>query len=164
MQSMSIRYTILGAGEEALLFPDGWIAVARLNPYRVDWYAPDTGSVQGSPLPFERIAVTDREKAAYRDRVGGSAASAPEAAWAATVPPFLIAPLFALDDGTLLIERVPSADRPDNRYDVIDRQGRLVGRLSLPSGQRIGGVGKGAFYVITTRDDGIQHVSRHPRL
>jgi hypothetical protein len=58
--------------------------------------------------------------------------------------------------------RTPSADRPGNRYDIVDRAGRLAGQLLLPSSERIIGTGKGAVYVLAIDTDGLQRVRRHP--
>ena len=37
--------------ESALLFPDGWIAVARQRPYRIDWRSPDGKWTSGAHCP-----------------------------------------------------------------------------------------------------------------
>jgi hypothetical protein len=52
------------AQEVAHLFPDGWVAIARLNPYRVDWRSPDGRWIFGSPLPVSIVNVDEREKRA----------------------------------------------------------------------------------------------------
>jgi len=67
-RSLEIWPLQLDATEVALLFPDGWLAVARLNPYRVDWRSPSGAWTLGEPLPFRAIRVDDREKEAYAVR------------------------------------------------------------------------------------------------
>jgi hypothetical protein len=163
--SFSIRFTILGAGEEAILFPDGWVAVVRLHPYRMDWRRPNGIWTRGAPLPFAEIRVDDREKKAYRERqvalLGRDVVPA-DATWAATIPPFQINALVALHDGRVLVQRTPSADHSGNRYDVIDRSGTLQGHLALPPNERIMAAGENGIYVIVTGTDGLQQLRRHP--
>jgi len=62
----------LATGEEAALFADGWFAVARLEPYRVDWIAPDGRVTRGRPLPVTTIKATGAEKEAYFARQAAS--------------------------------------------------------------------------------------------
>jgi hypothetical protein len=156
----------LTTGEEAMLFPDGWLAVARLEPYRVDWRAPNGRWVRGSALPFTVVALNAREKEAYADRVERSSGTRPtmtaDTPWPATMPPFLSRPLLDTPEGNLVVLRTQSADHPENRYDVVDRSGRLVRGMTLPGNQRLVGVGWRGAYVAETDDDGIQRLRRHP--
>ena len=68
----------LAVEEQARLFPDGWVAVAWLDPYRVDWRRPDGRWIRGAPLPFEHVPV-DAHPAARRARAASTPrrASAP---------------------------------------------------------------------------------------
>jgi hypothetical protein len=156
----------LTTGEETMLFPDGWLAVARLEPYRVDWRAPNGRWVRGSALPFTVVALNAREKEAYADRVERSSGTRPtmtaDTPWPATMPPFLSRPLLDTPEGNLVVLRTQSADHPENRYDVVDRSGRLVRGMTLPGNQRLVGVGWRGAYVAETDDDGIQRLRRHP--
>lgn len=64
---MPIQYHLsqpLAPEEQALLFKDGWIAIAYASPYRVDWRAPDGRMIRGTPLPFDAVPVDDRQKEA----------------------------------------------------------------------------------------------------
>lgn len=156
----------LTTGEEVLLFPDGWLAVARLEPYRVEWRAPNGRWVRGPALPFVEVALSAREKEAYADRVERSSGTRPPMAidtpWPATMPPFLSRPLLHAPEGNLVVLRTQSADHPENRYDVVDRNGRLVRGVTLPANQRLVGLGRRGAYVAETDDDGIQRLHRHP--
>jgi hypothetical protein len=166
-ERLSFTYTLLGAGEEALLFRDGWLAIARLNPYRIDWRAPAGPWTNGVPLPFSETPVNAREMEAYRTRQSG-VSSRPsmtrrDPLWAKTVAPFERHPLLPLPDGNLLVRRTPTADRPENRYDIVDRDGRLVSQLMLPPDSRIVGVGRHGVYVVTAREDeNSEYLRRHP--
>jgi len=60
------------------LFPDGWIAIARLDPYLVEWRTPDGRTVRGTPLPSARVKVDDAEKRAYMAAIAVANSKAPE--------------------------------------------------------------------------------------
>jgi hypothetical protein len=153
-------------GEESLLFPDGWLAVARLDPYRVDWRTPEGRWIPGAPLPFAERPLDARERQAYLARrtalVGRPVAAPADEAWPAAIPPFQPLPLVAALDGSLLVLRTPTADHPGNRYDRIDRLGRLSGWLELSAAERLVAIGVRGAYVVSTDEDGIQRLQRHP--
>jgi hypothetical protein len=161
----------------ALLFPDGWVAVAGSDPYRVDWRSPEGQWTRGTPIPVARTAMDDREKCAFLARRSGGAANAPcdpsPYAWPSDLPPYLplvpqgmAAPasstLFAVSDGRLLIRRISSASSSATEYDLIDRRGVLVGTLTLPPNEAVVGFGKRAVYVVATDDVDLQTLRRHP--
>lgn len=173
----SIANNPLAAQDLALLFPDAWLAVVYHEPYRVDWRSPDGSWVRGSPLPFERTPLTRSERcAALQRRFGVLPQSCDHASvpnWPDVVPAFLpitkptmSAPasptLFAAPDGRLVIRRTPLASSPSNRYDVIDRFGTLPMVLVLPANEAIIGFGAGSIYVITTDQNDLQWIRRHP--
>jgi hypothetical protein len=161
-----LTYPPFSVGEESLLFPDGWLAVARLDPYRVDWRTPGGRWISGAPLPFTGRLVDARERKAYLARrastSGRAAAVPPDDSWPATIPPFQPFPLIAVPDGSLLILRTPTADHPGHQYDRIDRRGRLIARVELPATERLVAIGARGAYVLATDDDGIQRLQRHP--
>ena len=162
----------LASEDQALLFQDGWIAVARTEPYRVDWRTAEGRWYRGSPLPFQPVKVDDREKCAATERFlgrQGPCASAGLPGWPAVVPPFLpptiqglLPSLLAMPDGRLAIARTPTTRSRSYQYDLIDRSGRLVGVLDLEKNERLIGFGVRSVYVIVTDDDGLQTIRRHP--
>lgn len=155
----------LAVGEEATIFPDGWIAVARLDPYRVDWRAPDGSWALGSPLPFVKVRVDSRERRAHLTRMEpilGRPLNVGAEKWMEVLPPFQPTPLLPLPDGRVLVLRTPTARNPGNRYDIVNRRGRLEDRVELPEAQRLVGVGARGAYVVVTDEDGIQRLRRHP--
>jgi hypothetical protein len=130
-------------GEQAAVFDDGWIAIARLRPYRVDWIDPAGRMRFGKPLPHPADDST---------------------------PPFTS--LFeTLNDltpalkhgpaGELVIRRYPSPSEPVQRYDVVDRTGELVAQIILPPRETLLGVGKAHLYTAKTGDDGKQRLRRY---
>lgn len=150
----------LTAHEIPVLAPDGWVAVARLDPYRVDWRSPAGEWTHGTPLPVRTVRMTDRERRAFIERNRWAAGATD---WPETLPPFAEwTELLASPDGLVLIRRIPSADQPETRYDMVDRRGALRGQLVLPPNQQLHGFGAQSVYVVTTDDDGIQRLTRHP--
>jgi hypothetical protein len=73
-RAVGSRSTIvpLTVGEECLLFRDGWLAVARLDPYRIDWRSPDGRWILGKSMPLPVARITEGDKRAFRDRVAPS--------------------------------------------------------------------------------------------
>jgi hypothetical protein len=165
-----IRFStpVLAVEETPHLFPDGWLAVARLNPYRIDWRRPDGTWVQGSPLPFREIPLDERERQIHRQRRSllGQPVPSERAEWAVVIPPFPSSQpfpaLIPLPNGNLLVTRNPPANELLNRYDVVNRAGRLVAELYLEANRRVVSVGSRGVYVVSVSDDGIESISRHP--
>ena len=157
---------LLSVGEETLIFPDGWIAVARLEPYRIEWRTPDGKWIRAAPIEPAEPRMNEREKQAHLDRrsraTGKPAVRPPDDSWPATIPPFQPRPMIPLPDGRVLILRTPTADVSGNRYEVVDRAGRRLAIVALPETERILAVGTRGAYVVTTDEDGIQRIRRHP--
>ncbi len=158
--------------EQAVLFADGWLAVARLEPFRVDWRAPDGTWTRGAPLPVPQIRVDARERAAFLERnasayaqptMPGLPASQPPSAsdFPATVPPFPMGAVTQGPAGRLLIRRHRSADVGPSHYLVIDRQGALLGEIILPVSETIVGASERTVYVAAKDEDDIQRLRRH---
>lgn len=150
----------LNVRDAPALLPDGWVAIARLDPYRVDWRSPDGRWARGAPLPFRAIRMTDAERKAYSARNSWSRNATD---WPEVLPPFdTPTSLFATPEGMLAVRRLPSVGQPETRYDIVDRTGAFKGQLVLPPNQHILGFGAGSVYVVETDDDGIQRLRRHP--
>jgi hypothetical protein len=156
----------LTASEQATLFPDGWIAIARLNPFRVDWRAPDGRWRIGQPLPFRKVPISNNEKSAYVVSIERSTGRKvdPEQIpnWPDHVDPFGEDALLISPDGRLIIARSITARSPQPVYDVVDRDGRLSQVLVLGNGERIIGIGARSVYVVATDRDGVGRLRRHP--
>jgi hypothetical protein len=159
-RAVSVRRIPLQAWETPLLFFDGWVAIARIEPYRVDWRAPDGRWTLGRPLSVRSIRITDAEKAAYIKRNSWSRNATD---WPAELPPFENpVKLLASPDGRVLVKRLPTLAEPGTRYDVIDRAGNRVTQIVLPANEHILGFGAKSVYIVATDDDGIQRLRRHP--
>lgn len=160
-------YSRLAAEEQAFLFPDGWIALALRDPYRVDWIAPGGRRIPGPPLPYEAVPVDERQKQAVMDRswtgaLRGVFRSSEMPGWPANLPPFQANALIPMPDGSVLVERTLDATKDERFYDRVDRAGRLVERWAVGSRERIVGFGRNSVYTVLQTDDELEVLRRHP--
>lgn len=155
--------------EDGVLFPDGAIAVVRLDPYRVDWLSADGVWTRGAPLPFERIRVTRRVRCAVQERFLGFDCRAVDLeGWPQVVPPLVpasrsgspVPTVLPADEGRLAILRTPEVE-PERRVDIVDRRGSLACVLELPAGVELLGFGPSVVYVLSTNSLGLQEVREH---
>jgi hypothetical protein len=146
--------------ETARLFTDGWTAIVRVDPYRVDWRAPDGRWTLGRPIPVRAVKLNSAEKANYlKGRPGLRNATD----WPTDVPPFEDpSTIIAAPEGMLLVKRLPTLVEPGTRYDVINRAGNRRTQIVLSANEHILGFGTNSVYVVATDDDGIQRLRRHP--
>jgi hypothetical protein len=154
---------LFSVAEQSMLFPDGWIAIVRSEPYRVDWRSPEGRVTLGPDLGWKAVKVDGREKAAYTARVSrrvGSRVSHDDP-WAATIPPIRPNPLMPAPDGSVLVLRSQWSGMETNRYDIVDRRGRLIGFLTIGDNERVVGFGRGAIYVAVVDEDGIERLRKH---
>lgn len=174
ISSSSFRSLRLRVGEQFIMHPDGWIALVRINPFRVDWRSPDGRWTLGAPLPVPVIRMTEKEKAASRARTAASRAANPSSTpvppqlrtpddeWPDVMPPYLQNEITFSPDGDIIIRRQPSADHPGNAYYVVDRRGRLLGIIDMKENERIIGAGARSLYVVETDADDLKFIRRHP--
>lgn len=153
----------LQVDEQAVLCPDGWIALARAGPYRIDWRSPAGEVVPGTPVRERAVRVTAREKRAAMARHSHLKTISPDALehWPRVMPPFTRDALVCAPDGHLLVHRMPTADDAANRYDVINRQGARVARIELPGGQRLVGAGRHVVYAVARDTLGVERLLRY---
>lgn len=156
--------------EVAKLFYDGWLAVVRLEPLRVDWRSPDGQWTRGKPFPVRPEPVDANERKAIEARRAEARAEAkkyglPEpanVAYPTTLPVMASGAPRASSDGRLLIRRTASAARPAVRYLVINRAGTIDGEITLAAKEDIVGFGARTVYVAFKDADDIQRLRRHP--
>ena len=174
-----IRLTV---GEPWIVHPDGYLAVVRINPFRVDWRSPDGRWTRGAPLPIPAIRMTQREKDASLARTAASQAASrgrgpappplpkdlqkalqtPDDEWPDVVPPYVEGGMYFTPNGDVLIRRQPSADNPGMAFYAVDRAGKLLGVLELRANETIGGFGAKSIYIIETDADDLKFIRRHP--
>jgi hypothetical protein len=174
ISSSTSRALRLRVGEQYIMHPDGWIAVVRINPFRVDWRSPEGRWTLGTPLPVPVIRMTEKEKAASRSRTAASRAANPSSTplppqlqtpddeWPDVMPPYIQGELTFSPDGDVIFRRQPSADHPGTAYYVVDRRGRLLGVLDLKDNERIIGWGAKSLYIVETDTDDLKYIRRHP--
>ena len=151
--------------EQADLALDGWTAVLRGAPYRVDWRSPDGRWTFGAPIPVPAIKVDAREKQVVMTRraFGGTVIPSESAMiWSETVPAFTTGTALLSPDGKVLVRRTLSADFPDVRYDVISRRGQFERQVTMGPHEQIIGFGAKSVYVAVTGKDSTQVIQRHP--
>ncbi len=170
------RFVIgIQAPDQAIAFPDGWVAVARVDPHRVDWCPPAGRCVPGREIPAPRVNLSERERRYYLEvaaRTHGSPPTTDVAAttgWPPFLPAFVVPPgsidgsaLHAMPDGRLMIARQPTSGSPFVRHDIVSRAGRVEGWLRLPVGEQVVGFGVASIYILITDAEGGQRVRRHP--
>ena len=164
--SVSITMNPLSTGEGSALFSDGWIAIVRVDPYRVDWIGPSGQRIRGEPLPFDRVALDEREQRAFLQREAvrtgrppRDLASLPE--WPAYVRAHT-GPLLTAPDGNLWIRRQESTANLNPPYDVVSRRGELAARVAVEKDVNVVGFGTGVVYTTMTDENGIQKLQRRP--
>ena len=143
--------------EAATLFMDGWVAIVRLDPYRVEWRSPAGTWIKGPPLPARPVKVDAREIAAFRDRGGSTSMPMGD-----VIPPLGYQLPLPAPGGILAIRRMPWSGAPNTDYDFVDRRGQLVATLNLPAREKIVGFGRNSVYIVATDDDDVQHLRKHP--
>lgn len=174
VQSSSARALRLRVGEQHIMHQDGWIAVIRINPFRVDWRSPEGRWTLGAPLPVAVIRMSQKEKDASLARTAASRAAnpsptpippqlvTPDDDWPEVMPPYLQGELTFSPEGDVIVRRQPSADHPGNAYYVVDRRGRLVGLIDMKDNERIIGAGARSLYVVESDRDDLRYIRRHP--
>jgi hypothetical protein len=146
-----------GQWDEALLAPDGWVAIRRTDPYRIDWIDPNGSVIEGEPLADERIPVDSREKEYMLSTMspGRREQVISDPQWPDFVPPVGGAPMRISPHGEAVVERSPLATLPGRVYDLVGRDGKLVKQVVMDRKSRILGIGRKAALIGTEGDDGL---------
>lgn len=156
---------VLPLNDDVVGFSDGWLAIARQSPYRVDWRDARGALHAGRPLSTDFPPVTERDRKAIADSFPSRPGRMPDFdfdRFPTRAPAFQEGALVPTPDGRLIIRRTLLASDPESRYDLVDRNSALVGTLRMPRNQRVAGFGRSAIYVVTTDSDGLQRITRHP--
>jgi hypothetical protein len=125
--------------EQPAIHSDGWVAVARVSPLRVEWFPPSAGSSITVPV-----------------RISGPG-------WVATSPFLMDLPnpaVFAAPDGTLLLQRVFERSDSLRYFDWVGRNG-TKSVFAIGSNQRIVGFGKASVFIISMMPNGDRTLVRH---
>jgi hypothetical protein len=139
----------------------------RVNPFRVDWWYPDGHSTHGLPIAGGQVPFDAAERRTYaksldgvvsQERIDDALRRAP-----ATIAPYIVSmtKLFT-PEGFLLVVRVNNAAHQGNWYQVVNRNGKVVRDLLLPSSSEIRGFGAHSVYVTVADSNGLQTLTRYP--
>ncbi|HXI21587.1 MAG TPA: hypothetical protein VNH46_10900 [Gemmatimonadales bacterium] len=159
---------------------DGRVAVARVGDFHIEWLGPRPA--RGAPVAYDPVRVDDGEKDIFlsamrntRNRItvtrggpgrGSQQLKPPEVQasdfnWPHDKPPFPGRTARISPDGRFWIEQSTRSGDSTEVYDTFDAAGGLMGRVILPRGRRLVGVGRGTVYAIRTDDDGLQWLERY---
>jgi hypothetical protein len=156
----------LAVDDQAVLFPDGWAALAFAEPYHVDWVNPTGQRIRGATITLDRVRIDDRMKRAliaYEwPKVKPPFEPTEVPPWPEFLPGFQTKALVAAPDGRLLVRRTYNPLVAKIVYDLIDRRGTVTGRLELEVNQRIVGFGARSVYVVEKDADDVEWVQRRP--
>jgi hypothetical protein len=162
--------TVFGLNEDegAIMFSDGWIAIARIHPFRVDFLDPNGNWRRGDSLPVSPIRVDAAERQSYLKRNEKNYASGefkpPAASDFPRFLPSFVSPatsLFTAPDGSVLVQRARNSRMTGNHYWLVDRNTRLVGEVELPSNVKITGSSDKYVYVSVRDDDDVLRLGRY---
>ncbi|MGQ0764411.1 MAG: hypothetical protein ACT4OZ_01935 [Gemmatimonadota bacterium] len=151
-------------GDEISVAPDGRLAIARRDPYRLEQIFPGGRRVSGPVIRFAEIPLRQAEREEHLATLPpGARRSAEALPWPRVLPPFPPRSVIALSSGETLVRR----HRPAGAaipYDVFDAAGRRLAALVLTKDQRLVAVTSRGTYVARTDADGLQYLGRYPPL
>ena len=183
----NIRFTpaetwgVAGDGSIVRIFP---------SPYRVAWYSDQGKMTSGPVVPYTPLKVTEADKKEVIEAQrrnpgftmvvggpgGGARPGAPppnvqaaEPEFADTKPPYDAglglagAALLVAPEGEAWVLRTRPAGDKIPTYDVFDRTGTLVKKVSLNPSSRVVGFGKGVVYVARSDEDDLVYLQRFAR-
>jgi hypothetical protein len=155
----------LAEREEAALFPDGWLAVARVQPFRVDWRRPDGTWIQGHPISYKSVAIGDTERRFVMRQIAEQQGREPAdsrtlADWPESFPAFERDGLVPLADGRLLLRRPLLPGARTRTHFIVSRTGAAVAELQAPANADIIGAGQRGLYVRVVTSDGLLRLRR----
>jgi len=150
----------LATHEQAALFTDGRISLARHEPYRVDWIFPNGSRVAGAPLePDSPVTSAIRKEMVdnFVRRKDGSPAfqESDFPPFPKTVPAFKSSALHAGADGRLYITRTQIDRDGIVLVDAVSQDGKRT-QFQLPARSQLVGTGTRGLYVAIKDDDDVQ--------
>jgi len=163
---------------------DGWVAVVRSTPYRVEWYGPGGQVIVGPPVSYEprRVTLDDRRRE-VRDFMrgsymsgrgeGGGAGHVPaelqsdreidrmarEDNFEEAFPPFQGGSVWATARH-VWVQRAGPPTEPTT-LDVFDRASRRIASVLLPASRRVIGFGAGTVYTTVVGADDLLTLERY---
>ena len=161
------------------VFPDGRIAIVRGANYRVEFILPNGSKPAPTSIEYERYQLTEADKKAELDEVHKRVQQqmammkkmmpanvtlditvTPPPSWPSEYPPLALLSVLPAPNGDLWVRRSVPVRLDHERWDVIDRAGKLVARWRLPSKTTLVAIGTGAVYTTRTDEDDLRYVQR----
>lgn len=161
-------------------FRDGRVLLLHGETYTPELVPPRGRPVRGASIAYDRVPVTaaDREAhlaetAAAMERMLGRelqgrggvmprVVAEPPEAWPATLPPIGSDTVFVDSRARAWVRRSGPSSRTQERYDLLDGDGRRVDAIRLPRGARLVAMGEGVLYTAREDADGLVRLRRHP--
>lgn len=164
LASVEIFRIPFSVGDEWDVAPDGRMAVARRDGYRLDQIMPDGRMLRGPEIGAPVLKVTEADKKAFVEAMPNAArANAAAIPWPDTRPPFPLRAVVAVPGGETWVRRNQPAGARSTVYDVFGAAGRPVARLVLTADRRIVAASDRWIYAARTDADGLQYLERYPR-
>lgn len=169
--TMAVTFVLgnpLQSQDQAVLFPDGVIAIAHYEPYSVDWMLNGVRSAPRNTVIDAPVRETTAEirhavaERAYHNK-DGSILFQPDQfpPWPKVVPPFAENALLPGDDGNLYVRRTVIFDSDSTAVDVISRGGGRRETIILPPRARLLSVSVRGLYVVLLDDDDQEFLVRY---
>jgi hypothetical protein len=166
------------AADAWVAWPDGRVGIVRGGGYRVEFIQPNGSKSAPTTIPYEHYKVTEEDQKAELDAIRKQTAqqmamvrkmmpanvtidvevSAPPS-WPAEYPPVATLGALPAPNGDLWVRRAVPARLERERWDVIDRTGKLVARWRLPPKTAVS-IGAGAVYTARIDEDDLRYLQR----
>lgn len=173
------------SGDEWVVFPDGRVAIARVADYHIDVVQANKQVVRGTPVRYTPVRVTEADKEQWREsrrnatmvavtQTVGGAGAAPQrsvqsgalppaqepAEWPEVKSPFPAQSVWPAPNGDTWVFRSRAANDRVPAADVFNARGQLIGRMLLPEGTRVVGLGAKGVYATRSDADDLQYLQR----
>ncbi|MDH5804019.1 MAG: hypothetical protein OEZ54_02460 [Gemmatimonadota bacterium] len=183
-QRQEIRSVPLSPQDGFGFGPNGSLAVARANPYRLDWVHGNGEVVLGRPVEYSPVRIRRADQEAWIEETqgtglsvgitvengarsmafsrggGGSERQPEDYTWPAVKPPFRSNGVWVAPDGKAWVERyVAAGDAP--QVDIFDERGNRISSIVLPMNRRISGFGEGVVFLWFTDEMGLAYLERY---
>jgi hypothetical protein len=148
---------------------DGSVGIVRATDYHVEWIRPSGPRAIGKAVSYQPVRVTESDKEAFRgvaraafgDGLPRDPAVVFDAAgWPEFKPPFTGA-VHIGPDNRVWVPRTRAQGADPQTYDIFDRHGNLVERMTMPARTMMVAVGQRGIYARRLNDDDLMYLQRY---